>query len=64
MVDEILLSSCAMVCKRYFLWNGSIAGYILAALGSLVLPADFIVDRASRFYEERFIIKVKTLFIF
>lgn len=47
-----------MVCKRYFAWNGSVAGYILASLGALVLPADFIVEKASRFYEERVIIKV------
>lgn len=58
LLDEILLSSCAMVCKRYFAWNGSVAGYILAALGALVLPADFIVDKASRYYEERVILRV------
>jgi len=57
LVDEVLISSCAMVCKRYFNWHGSVAGYILAALGGLVLPADFISEKVSKLYEERVIMK-------
>lgn len=58
LVDEVLISSCSMVCRRYFGWNGSTAGFILASLGSLVLPAHFVVEKAAHQFEERSIIKV------
>lgn len=37
MICEILISSCAMVSRRYFGWTGDVAGYLIAALGALVV---------------------------
>ena len=59
MVCEVLISSCAMVSKRYFGWTGSLAGFLIASLGALVLPAHFVVERASRSFDERAIMKVR-----
>jgi hypothetical protein len=59
MICEVLISSCAMVSKRYFGWDGSVPGFLIASLGALVLPAHFVVERASRNYEERVIMKVR-----
>jgi MFS family permease len=58
LVCEVLISSCAMTCKRYFLWNGSTAGFLISSLGAFILPAHYIVERASRRFEERAIMKV------
>lgn len=60
LVDEVIISSCSMVCKRYFGWHGSSAGFLIASLGALVLPAHFVVEKASHQYEERAIMKVST----
>ncbi|KAL3808087.1 hypothetical protein ACHAXA_006849 [Cyclostephanos tholiformis] len=54
---EVMISSCSMVVHRYFRWNGSTAGLIVASLGALVLPAHFIVERASHICSERLILK-------
>ena len=59
LVDEVLISSCSMVCRRYFNWHGSSAGILLASLGALVLPAHYFVEGASHHYEERAILKVR-----
>jgi len=59
LVDEVLISSCSMVVHRYFGWKGSTAGFLIASLGSLVLPADFFVERMSHVYSERKIMKVR-----
>lgn len=64
LVDEVLISSCSMVCRRYFSWNGSTAGFLVAALGSLVLPAHYVVELASRQYSERRIMKVSSAYDF
>lgn len=58
MICEVLISSCAMISRRYFGWNGSVAGFLIASLGALVLPAHFVVERASRSFDERSIMKV------
>mmetsp|Transcript_13898 Transcript_13898/g.26167 ORF Transcript_13898/g.26167 Transcript_13898/m.26167 type:complete len:1367 (+) Transcript_13898:71-4171(+) len=63
MICEVLISSCAMVSKRYFGWDGSVPGFLIASLGALVLPAHFVVERASRSYEERVIMKNSVIFI-
>ncbi|KAL7515326.1 hypothetical protein ACHAXN_013479 [Cyclotella atomus] len=60
---EVLISSCSMVVKRYFSWHSSRAGFIIASLGALVLPAHFIVERASRSYSERKIMKYSIIFV-
>lgn len=52
-----------MVVRRYFDWNGSTAGFLIASLGALVLPAHFVVERASRTYDERVIMKYSIVFI-
>ena len=59
LVDEVLISSCAMVCYRYFNWHASRAGLLIASLGAFVLPAHYVVERASRRYKERTIMKVR-----
>eukprot|EP00934_Nitzschia_sp_Nitz4_P008428 Nitzschia sp. Nitz4//scaffold374_size14026//8812//11579//NITZ4_008960-RA/size14026-augustus-gene-0.12-mRNA-1//-1//CDS//3329549626//8418//frame0 len=53
LTDEVIISSCSMVVRRYFGWHGSIAGFFLASLGSLVIPAHFVVEKASRHVSER-----------
>jgi len=58
MVCEVLISSCAMISKRYFHWTGSVAGFLIASLGALVLPAHFVVEHATRIFDERAIMKV------
>ena len=58
MVCEVLISSCAMVSKRYFHWTGAVAGFLIASLGALVLPAHFVVEHATRIFDERAIMKV------
>mmetsp|Transcript_20827 Transcript_20827/g.43050 ORF Transcript_20827/g.43050 Transcript_20827/m.43050 type:complete len:927 (-) Transcript_20827:3882-6662(-) len=64
LVAEILISSCSMIVRRYFGWHGSKAGFMIASLGALVLPAHFIVERESRFYSERRILKASIIFTF
>ena len=59
MADEVLISSCSMVVRRYFGWQGSVAGFLIASLGALVLPAHFVVERTSRYYSERKILVVR-----
>lgn len=63
LVDEVLISSCAMVCRRYFEWNGSKAGFLIASLGALVIPAHYFVEKASRHFQERGIMKVRSSFL-
>lgn len=57
MTGEIMISSCSMVVHRYFRWHGSMAGFIIASLGALVLPAHVIVERACHVYSERHILR-------
>eukprot|EP00536_Pseudo-nitzschia_multiseries_P005683 jgi/Psemu1/254737/estExt_Genewise1Plus.C_1090050 len=63
LADEVLISSCSMIVRRYFEWRGATAGYMVAALGALVLPANFVVEIFSRRVSERFIMKVAVWFI-
>jgi len=60
LVDEVLISSCSMVVHRYFGWKSKVAGFLIASLGSLVLPADFFVERMAHVHSERKIMKVTT----
>lgn len=60
MICEVLISSCALISSQYFGWNASLAGFFIACLGALVLPAHFVVERTSRSFEERSIMKVCT----
>jgi hypothetical protein len=59
LADEVLISSCSMVVRRYFGWHGSAAGFLIAALGALVLPANFVVENCSHLVSERRILKVR-----
>jgi hypothetical protein len=61
MADEIIISSCSMIVKRYFSWHGSVAGFFIASLGALVLPAHFVVEKASHHFSERRILLVSRL---
>jgi hypothetical protein len=58
LADEVLISSCSMVVRRYFGWHGAAAGFLIAALGALVLPANFVVENCSHQVSERRILKV------
>ena len=53
----------SQVTRRYFSWHGSQAGFLIAALGSLIIPAHFVVEIATHHYEERYILKVSSNFI-
>jgi len=53
---ECVLSSTGMLTVYYFGWNGTISGIYLATLGLTMLPANFVVSRLSRSYEDREII--------
>jgi hypothetical protein len=64
LVGEVLISSCSMIVLRYFNWHGSRAGFIIASLGGLVLPAHFIVEHTSRHFSEREILKASIIFVF
>lgn len=63
MVDEVLISSCSMVVRRYFGWHGSVAGFLIASLGALVIPAHFVVEKASHYYSERSIMSKSLVFL-
>jgi len=63
LADEVLISSCSMIVRRYFDRNASAAGYLVASLGALVLPANFVVEICSRRVSERFIMKLSIWFI-
>lgn len=58
MADEVIISSCSMIVRRYFNWHGSAAGFFIASLGALVLPAHFVVEKASHYFSERRILIV------
>jgi hypothetical protein len=58
LADEIIISSCSMVVRRYFAWHGSAAGFLIAALGALVIPANYLVETFSHQISERRILKV------
>jgi hypothetical protein len=54
---EMLFTSCAVITNRYFLWNGSQACLLLGTLAAAVLPINHVVERISRSYDERTVIK-------
>lgn len=54
---EMLFTSCAIITNRYFQWNGSQACFLLGALAAAVLPINHAVERISRSYDERTVIK-------
>jgi len=60
---EVLISSCSMVVRRYFDWDASAAGFLVASLGALVLPANFLIEILSRKVSERQIMKFSICFI-
>jgi len=61
MADEVIISSCSMVFRQYFEWHGSVAGFFIAGLGALVLPAHFVVEKASHHIPERKILFVSAI---
>jgi hypothetical protein len=62
LTDEILINSVALITRRYFSWHGAGAGYLIASLMVFVLPANYLVDKLSNFYDERSIAKHSVLF--
>lgn len=52
-----------MVVRRYFDWDASAAGFLVASLGALVLPANFLIEILSRKVSERQIMKFSICFI-
>jgi predicted ThiF/HesA family dinucleotide-utilizing enzyme len=63
MADEVIISSCSMVVRRYFGWHGSTAGFFIASLGALVIPAHFVVEKASKRISERKILLVSSALV-
>ena len=54
---EMLFTSCAIITNRYFQWNGSQACFMLGSLAAAILPVNYVVERISRSYDERTVIK-------
>ena len=52
-VLECLLSSSAMLTSFYFNWDMTSSGSLLAILGLLMFPANLLVAKLSRQYDER-----------
>mmetsp|Transcript_119 Transcript_119/g.132 ORF Transcript_119/g.132 Transcript_119/m.132 type:complete len:924 (+) Transcript_119:41-2812(+) len=63
LADEVLISSCSMIVHRYFGWSASGAGFLIASLGALVLPAMFLTEIVSHTVTERKIMKVSICMI-
>lgn len=63
-VQELLLSSCALITKSYFDWRGSFTGFFLALLSVILLPMDYFCEHLARRYEERFTVRVSFLLLF
>jgi len=53
LVLECLMSSCPMLTMYYFGWDSRASGSFLAFLGLLMFPANMVVARLSRRYEDR-----------
>jgi hypothetical protein len=53
LVLECLLSSTSTLTLFYFGWRGDISGVYMAALGLLMLPANFVVAYFSKSYFDR-----------
>jgi hypothetical protein len=62
LTDEILINSVALITRRYFHWHGAGAGFLIASLMVFVLPANFVVDKLSSIYDERYLAKKFTQF--
>jgi hypothetical protein len=58
LTDEVLINSVSIITRRYFRWHGSSAGMFAAALGILVLPANYVVDRmCNTRFDERVVMR-------
>ena len=57
LTDEILINSVSLITRRYFRWHGAAAGIFTAGLGVFVLPANFVVDKLSGYYDERSLVR-------
>ncbi|KAL3924821.1 MAG: hypothetical protein SGILL_000806 [Bacillariaceae sp.] len=53
-----------MILRRYFSLHAAAAGFLIAALGALVLPANFLVENFSHKVSERRILRVSLWVIF
>lgn len=53
LVLEAVLSSCSMLTSFYFDWDPSVAGFYLAGLGLLMLPANVVVSLLARRFDDR-----------
>jgi len=62
LVLECLLSSSAILTSMYFNWDMTSSGSFLAILGLLMFPANLVVAKMSREYDERELI-VATLYL-
>jgi len=56
LVDEILLSSAGLIAHEYFDWTISNVGVFLAILGLFVMPANYLVGKASEVMSDRTIL--------
>jgi predicted MFS family arabinose efflux permease len=53
LVLECVLSSSSILTRFYFGWSAGRSGIFLAVLGLLMLPANFVVARLARNYDDR-----------
>jgi MFS family permease len=63
LVLECLLSSSAMLTSFYFSWDMTSSGTLLAVLGLLMFPANYVVAKMSHQYDEREMIMATLLLI-
>jgi hypothetical protein len=58
---EVMFTACPIVTDRYFGWSGARAGVMLGCLAIIILPVDFMCEMVSRRYEERTVMKVRSM---
>lgn len=61
---ELYLSGTSVIGCRYFGWSGIKSGLFLFALGSTIMPLNFICEFIARRYEDRTILRVGVVEVF
>ena len=63
LADEVIISSCAIITSIYFQWQPANAGFMVASLGILSLPANIFIESAIKLVDERTIMVKSLVFI-
>jgi hypothetical protein len=58
---EAIFTSTPIITGRYFGWSGAHASMMLGAFAAFILPIYVVCEWIARRYEERIVIKVRTL---